>query len=141
MRTHVEREDLQFALGDAVAGAQQSVQAKYVKAVYSPYPDNIYEHVLLACACAPIDEFGLFTATGVRNPLSVIKRKQYTTAHFSRHLDEFSSTKRENILTKIGVPRRFRFKFTEPPMEPYVILHGLSEGLITKSEIDRLFAT
>jgi len=35
----------------------------------------------------------------------------------------------------MGSPRRYRFRFINPLMQPYVIMHGLSKEIISNSEI------
>jgi hypothetical protein len=55
-----------------------------------------------------------------------------------RHLNHFCSKERGNILEKIGERRRFRFRFREPIMEPYIIMRGIKERLIFEQDVIRL---
>jgi hypothetical protein len=57
-------------------------------------------------------------------------KKPYDIPAFSRHLKDFCEKKRGAILQKSGTARRYRFRFVNPLMQPYVVMHGLSAGLI-----------
>jgi hypothetical protein len=35
-----------------------------------------------------------------------------------------------------GEMRRFQYKFVEPLMQPYVLMQGLADGLITEEHLD-----
>ena len=37
------------------------------------------------------------------------------------------------ILSKKGQPRRYRYRFANPLMQPYVTMRGLASGLITQA--------
>ena len=91
---------------------------------------NWFQEVLLACALADKSDLGYFTAVNVRAPLERITGRQFKIPAFAGHLDAFSSEKRGNVLQKTGIPRRFRFRFENPLLQPFVIIHGLAKGLI-----------
>lgn len=57
--------------------------------------------------------------------------KDYYVPHFSRHLDDFCDDKRGPILQKKGVPRGYRYRFINPLMQPFVIIHGYSIGKLS----------
>jgi hypothetical protein len=55
---------------------------------------------------------------------------------FQRHLKELSeSPKRGCLLQKKGLPRRRRYRFTNPLMQPYVVMRGIAEGAITRDAL------
>src|SRR5438034_3519602 len=58
----VEIEDVDLAIQAVVTDTQESVSKDYHVATYSTRPENLYEDVLLACACAPADDRGFFRA-------------------------------------------------------------------------------
>lgn len=134
----VGHKELFDALTQAVEKSQQSIVSEYTEAVKSNDPRSIYEEVLLACTFAPLDDLGMFTTGGVRQPLSIIRGKNYTISHYAHHLDEFSSAKRRNVLIKTGEPRRRRFQFTDPLMEPFVIIHGLAIRMVEEDQFEAL---
>jgi len=79
----------------------------------------------------PKDELGYFSSSDVREPISKIMKKPYDIPAFSQHLNEFCTPERDNILRRTGYPRRYRFRFTNPLMEPYVVMRGITRGFIT----------
>jgi energy-coupling factor transporter ATP-binding protein EcfA2 len=137
-RTKVMIPDVEAAVKEAVENSQQSIRSVYHKAVSSPRRDNLFGHVLVACALAPTDFMGFFTAADVREPMTAIKKKRYEIPAFSRHLNDFTEPQRGPILQKFGTARKFRFRFINPMMQPYVILHGLANGLVDEQTVQRL---
>lgn len=115
-----------------------SLVSQYHRASQSHRSGNIYKEVLLACALAEPDERGYFPAKAVEFPLSTIMKKQYTTEMFGQHLKKLNTEDRGEILEVDGTPRRFRYRFQEPLMQPYVILRGLKDGLIDKQTMKAL---
>ncbi|MDQ3585495.1 MAG: ATP-binding protein [Acidobacteriota bacterium] len=127
--THITMSDVKAATITAVEKAHSILNA-YYKATSSPQKHNLYEEVLLACALAETDDLGYFSAAAVAKPLSAIMDKPYYIPSFSRHLTDFCSGKRGPILQKTGKARRFRFRFINPLMQPFVIIHGLAKQLL-----------
>ena len=130
-RTHMKRNDLNEAIRIALSKAQQSIIRAHHKATSSARK-TLYAEVLLACALAETDDLGYFAAADVRGPMSDIMGKPYDIPAFSRHLNDFCEAVRGPILQKTGSVRRFRFRFINPLMEPFVIVHGLAKGLISE---------
>lgn len=119
---HVRR-----AIDTAIRNTQQSTIEAYDKATASSQKNNIFREVLLACAQAETDELGYFTPAAVRDPLSRIKKKIYEIPAFVGHLHQLSEEPRGSILQRIGVPRRHRFRFSNPIMQPFVLLRGVAD--------------
>ncbi|PYS50049.1 MAG: hypothetical protein DMF68_08335 [Acidobacteria bacterium] len=130
-RMKIDMSDVNRATNTAVEKSH-SILSDYHKATSSPQRQNLYDEVLLACALAETDDLGYFSAAAVAKPLSAIMNKQYYIPSFSRHLTDFCSEKRGPILMKTGEPRRYRFRFINPLMQPFVILHGLAKNLLTE---------
>ncbi|CAN7616110.1 ATP-binding protein [Caballeronia sp. LjRoot34] len=118
------------AIDQAVGNAQQSIQSAYHLATMSPRKDNLFADVLLACALAPVDQMGYFAAQDIREPMQDITGRDYQIPSFSQHLNEFSEDKRGPILKKIGTARRFRFRFINPLLQPYVVMQGCLSGKV-----------
>lgn len=123
-------DDVESAIREALDQAQQSILTSYHKATTSQQPDALYSRVLLACALAKTDEMGYFAAADVREPMSRIMGRAYDIPNYARHLNEFCSDSRGPVLEKQGEPRRYRYRFRTPLMQPYVVLHGYADGLI-----------
>lgn len=133
-RTGIALQDVVKALEVALEQAQQSIVRGYHTATISPR-GNLYTEVLLACALAPRDELGYFSSASVRAPLSRIKGKPYDIPAFARHLNDFCIKQRGEVLEKTGYPRRYKFRFKNPLMEPYVVMNGLKKGLISEDDL------
>jgi len=118
------------AISKSIEQAQQTTLSAYHKAITSPRRDTIFRQVLLACALAQTDDLGYFAASDVRGPLSKIMHKKYEIPSFSRHLNDFCDPERGPILHKIGNKRRYRFRFINPLMQPFVIMQGVANKLI-----------
>lgn len=124
------------AIKQACENAQHSIMSTYSTSIFSSRQETIYPKVLLACALAKKDETGCFRAVDVREPLSIILGKEYTTTSaFNRHLNQFCEESRGNILEKKGVERHYRFRFVNVMMPPYIIMEGLRTEMI---ELDQL---
>jgi Cdc6-like AAA superfamily ATPase len=122
---------LNKAIKQACENAQHSIISTYSTSIFSSRQETIYPKVLLACALANKDETGCFRAVDVREPLSRILGKEYTTTSaFNRHLNQFSEESRGNILEKKGVERHYRFRFVNAMMPPYIIMEGLRTEMI-----------
>jgi Cdc6-like AAA superfamily ATPase len=132
-RTEVNESDYKHAIQEAVTDKLQTLGKVYQQATYSP-KKNIFAQVLLACALAA-DKSGVFSAKDVRDPLRRITKENYEIQAYIRHLDKFSQS-RGPVLKKGGMKRRFQYKFVEPLMQPYVVMKGLSEGLITEEQLN-----
>lgn len=144
-RLTVVHEDVDKSLQFAISELDQSIKEKYVTATRSQRAqDTLYAPVLLACAFAATDELGRFQQTAVTEPLNKISQrpggKPYQASTFALHMNAFTEEGRGWILQRWGTARNFRYRFTDPMMQPYVILKGLSEGRLT-DEIAEIFST
>lgn len=137
-RLAVQKPDVQSGIQEAVKNAQESIIATHHRAVMSARSDSLYREVALSCALAKTDERGYFTASAVRRPMSVVMGKQYDIPAFARHMNEFCEASRGPILTRIGAPRNYRFRFLNPLLQPFVIMDGISKGLLDEDKLDLL---
>ena len=138
-RRNIKIEDVQAATRLAVDQAQQSVIRAYHNATISPR-GNLYPQVLLSCALAPTDELGYFSSSEIRFPMSTIMGKPYDIPAFSRHLNDFCEAKRGPVLQRTGFPKRYKFRFINPLLGPYVIMNGLKRDLITDAKLETIRA-
>lgn len=133
-RKDIDESDVDTAIREGVAKAQQSIISSYHTATSSPR-DTLFPQVLLACALARKDQLGYFSAADVRGPMSNIMGKPYDIPAFSRHLNVFCEETRGPILQKIGETKRFRYSFINPMMEPFVTMNGLAQGMIDNKQL------
>jgi vacuolar-type H+-ATPase subunit F/Vma7 len=128
----VDQLHLDAAIGKCIAKVQQSIRDAYHRATSSPRPDNLFKEVLLACSLAQTDELGFFSASDVVEPMSSIMEARYNIPSFARHLKEFCSDDRGRLLERRGVKRKYRYRFRDPLMQPFVTLQAVSSGLMPK---------
>jgi Cdc6-like AAA superfamily ATPase len=133
-RVEVLVTDVRSAIDAALSNAQQSIISSYHKATASPR-ENLYPQVLLACALAKQDSLGYFAAVDVRSPLSLIMGREYDIPAFSQHLNAFCELSRGPVLQRSGTPRRFRFRFVNPLMQPFVVMDGIKVGRISEAAL------
>jgi Cdc6-like AAA superfamily ATPase len=133
-------ENVESAISKALEQAQQTTQSAYHKAIMSPRKENIFAQVLLACALTRTDDLGYFAAADVRRPLSMSMKRTYEVPGFSRHLNDFCDPERGPILNKIGKIRRYRFRFVNPLMQPFVVMQGFTNRLIDRRLLESLKA-
>ncbi|MBL8858786.1 MAG: orc1/cdc6 family replication initiation protein [Planctomycetes bacterium] len=137
-RAAISERDLDRATQDAVDKAQQSILSDYEKAIRSAHTDNLYKEVLLACALTDKTAEGFFSPGNVRLPMARITGKNVTISAYSRHLNEFAGAHRAAVLVKDGSPRRYFYRFTNPILQPYVVLRGIADGLMTEDLLTEL---
>ena len=134
-RDRVEMEDVEAVVPLAVEKANHSIRSAYQKATRSARRESQFEQVLLACALAEKDELGYFTASAVRGPLSQITGERKEIPAFARHLKQFSEPIRGNVLQKTGVSHSYFYRFSNPLLQPFVILNGLAHDLISEETV------
>lgn len=136
-RTHIEMNDVYMAMGTTVHKSH-TILSSYNKAVSSPQKHSLYDKVLLSCAMTTVNALGFFTPAAVSRPMSIIMGKPYYVTNFNRHLDEFCEEKRGSILERKGEPRKYRYRFENSLMRPFVILHGISNDTLTLSVLNEI---
>ena|SRR3990167_1371163 len=128
------------AINELISQSDRSINNAYKKAILSNKKNALYREVLLACAMARTDDEGKFPPVAVVDPLIKILRRKIAIANFQSHLATFSSDERGNILQKHGVSRAYKYRFTEPKMQPYVIMQGINAELINNEALSILSA-
>ena len=131
-------QDVAAGIRESVDNAQETITTTHHRAVMSARTDSLYRQVALACALARTDELGYFTSSAVRAPMSEIMRRPYQIPAFAKHMNEFCGDERGPILDKIGTRRNYRFRFRNPLLPPYIIMSGISEGLIDADDAARI---
>lgn len=111
---------------ESVVESAISNRLDYHKAIRSSRPENLYPHVLAACALAAKDRLGYFTAKSVAEPMSKIMGKPYAIPAFSRHLASFLEDDRGCVLQRTGEKKRYLYRFRDPMMQPFAILAAIA---------------
>lgn len=132
-RTEVRSTDLDAAINRSIESVQQSVLDTYHRATTSNR-ETLYKEVLLACALANRDEKGTFGGTDVRTELQRITGTFRDLPAFAQHLNDFSGNgQRGGVLDRLGSSHRYRYRFCDPLLQPYVLMRGLIDGMVTSS--------
>ncbi|MCH8997758.1 MAG: orc1/cdc6 family replication initiation protein [Proteobacteria bacterium] len=140
---NVTEPDVLEGLGAALQDVDQTITEAYLQAIISQRPDEtLYEPVLIACALADSDELGRFQQTAVTDPLAKIVEKTppYTAATFAFHMNKFCEDKRGKILTRTGESRNYRYQFSDPMMQPNVILRALESKRLNMEVLQKFMA-
>ena len=138
--TEITSDHALMAMRRAVARSPQTLTQRYHSATSSSRGRTLYPDVLLASALASGDDLGYFAAGDVREPLRAITDRPLDIPAFSPHLHQLCESDRGQVLHRVGSPRRYRFRFTNPLMQPYVIMRALSEGALTTQLLERFLA-
>ena len=135
-RVEVTATDVQTAIPKAVD--RHTILSDYQRATRSARRDALFSQVLLACALAPKNQLGYFTSGAIRDPLETIAGRRIEIPAFSNHLSQFLEPERGAVLQREGSSRRYFYRFTDPIFQPYVVLTGLSDALITDEQLRAL---
>jgi Cdc6-like AAA superfamily ATPase len=132
-KLHIDEPAFERALHSGLEEVSESTRQAYAKAIQSPQTKSLLRATLLACAIAPGDALGSFNAAAVRAPLSQILQRERDIPDFNRHLNAFCTANRGHVLEQTGTKKNFRYRFTEPMVQSFVILMGLTDGLLRRS--------
>lgn len=132
--------DVDAAVGRVLEKSEESVQESYDRATRSNRSDNLYKQVILAAAMAEPDDRGAFAANALCQPLtSILKReKEVPISAFHQHLQKFVTPERGDILVRRGREGSYRYRFSDPMMQPYIIMKGIEQGLIDPAALEIL---
>lgn len=129
-RTDVRASDLDDAINRSLESVQQSSLDTYHRAT-SSNRETLYKQVLLACALAKRDEKGTFGAADVRDELARVTGTFRDLPAFAQHLNDFSGEgRRGGVLDRMGTTYRYRYRFRDPLLQPYVLMRGQIDGLL-----------
>lgn len=130
-RDNITHDDLMAGLEVGLSKLDRSLSRAYDEATYSPRKTRLKE-VLLACAVAKLGDMGDFSPSDVRVPYSRIIREDVNIDRFNPQLTSLATAR--DILVREGEERRWRYRFRDPLMEPYVLLQGLQSGGISPED-------
>ena len=136
---NITLDDIDAAMPDAVGQIDQIIRRQYHQATISPRQGNIYKEVLLAAAMSPIDDLGYFQPADLQKPLAdILGVKEAKVSLFGQHLKNLCEADHGCILEQVGVPRKYRYRFTEPMMQPFILMTARAKGQITREQIAQL---
>ena len=129
------------ALPECIEETDRTIREQYHEATISPRKGNIYREVLLAAGLARVDELGYFAPADLQGPLSALLESEVKVSLFGQHLKRLCQEDRGGILERVGAERRYRYRFKEPMTQPFILMHGLRNGLISQTQVNELAAT
>jgi len=135
-RSKVTSKDVRDSIQTALDKAQQSIHSLYHKATSSPRRDNLFTEVMFSCAFAKTDSLGYFAPSDVREPMRRVTGKPYEIGAFGKHLRDLCLEFRGPVLERTGTERRFRYRFINPLMQPYVLLTGIASGRLSEESLE-----
>ena len=131
----IDTEDVAEAIKGLVLESQQTVIRAFDLATASPRRQNFFFQVLLACSLAPTDNLGYFRAADIRSTYSRIMGRDQDIPSYVRHLHGLCEAKRGSVLQKLGESHSYRYRFTDPVLQPYVLMRGLEQGLVDLNDL------
>jgi hypothetical protein len=139
-RRKISDADVDEALDASLTEIDQLLKERYYAAIISKRGDALYDSVLLACALAHTDELGRFQQAAVAAPLNkIFPDKNYAATTYAFHMNAMCTAERQHVLERLGDEKNFRYRFTDPMMQPFVILRGLADKKIN-DDIAQIYA-
>lgn len=136
---NISIDDIDSAMPDAVGQIDQIIRRQYHQATISPRKGNLYKEVLLAAAMSPIDDLGYFAPADLQRPLaSILNVDQVKVSLFGQHLKNLCEVDHGKILEQVGVARKYRYRFTEPMMQAFILMTARAKGQISREQINQL---
>jgi Cdc6-like AAA superfamily ATPase len=139
-KIQIVESDVDAAIKTLIKQSDQSANNAYKRAIHSNKKNALYKQALLACAIAKTDDEGRFAPAAVVEPMSKMLNRKIKIANFSNHLNAFCEEERGRILERRGVPWGFQYRFSEPKMQPYVIMQGIADGSLRLDALSILSA-
>jgi Cdc6-like AAA superfamily ATPase len=137
----VTRDNVLEGMRKAVEASPQTLTQRYHEATSSPHKKTLYPDVVLAAAVTTGDELGYFAPAQLRQPLRAITgREDLGIPTFSQHLHALCEPDRGSILQRTGTPRRYRFRFSNPLMQPYALMKALGDPDRDENLLQRFLA-
>lgn len=128
-RADISARDVDAAVARAIDRAQQSVTEAYYRATAGD--GDVRRRVLLACALAEEDDFGFFSADDLGGPLGRLGAESGETLE----QDLLALARTEAVLQRRQEAGADRYRFVNPLLQPYVVMRGLSEGLVKARDV------
>lgn len=126
-RNKATQDDVRFAITSAISSADESLTRAYTDATDSAHK-TLYKSVLLACALAPVNAMGYFAPGELRPTLRRITGEVLDIPRYARHLVQFCN-ERGPVLERRGGEHKWRYRFIDPMMRPYVVMMAVDAGV------------
>jgi Cdc6-like AAA superfamily ATPase len=129
-RRIVNDDDVVRGMAEAVRRADQSHRDLYHKASTGTRAKNLWREVVASCAIAAHDERGYFSSRAVQDALGQLLRRPVKQQAVASFLGKLIEEDRGPLLQRIGPERRYRYRFVNPLMRPFILMKAMDEGLL-----------
>lgn len=129
-RITITDDDVLAGMSEAVERADQTHRELYYRTTTATSKKNLWKEVVVACALAESDERGYFSSRGVQEKLSVILRRPVIQQTLAYHLGNLTDESRGPLLSRDGLPRRYRYRFLNPLMRPFITMKAMNDGIV-----------
>lgn len=129
-RRVIDEMDVVTGMVRAVDRADQSTRDLYHRAVTGSRKDHLWREVVTACALATSDERGYFSSRDIQDALAELLNRPANQQAFTYHLAKLISPDHGPLLERIGAARRFRYRFVNPLMRPFILMKAINDGLL-----------
>ena len=136
----IDDRDVMTAMSVVIKESQQTILRHFDLATASPRRQNYYFQALLACALAPTDQLGYFRPADAREPFARIMGRTHAISSIARYMHGLCDEKRGAVLQKLGESHSYRYRFTDPALQPYALMRGLERGLLTLEDVNEMTA-
>lgn len=129
-RTTITEQDVIEGMAGAVEDADQSHRDAYHTAT-AGVQASLWREVVAACALAESDERGYFSLAAVQDTLGRILGRPVVQQTVSYHIGKLIEEGRGPLLQRSGPRGRYRYRFLNPLMRPFILMKSLNELLIS----------
>ena len=129
-RRGIEAADLAAGMAQAVERSDQSIRDAYHRAVTGVRKASRWREAIVACALAESDDRGYFSTRAVADRYGALLGKEGRPQDVAYYLGKLTEPDRGPLLQRTGPSRRYRYRFGNPLMRPYVLMVATNEGLI-----------
>ncbi|MGI8925513.1 MAG: hypothetical protein ACR2HN_02555 [Tepidiformaceae bacterium] len=91
---------------------------------------NLWRQVVAACALAESDERGYFSIRAVQEQISALAGRAVVQQAVSYHLGKLTEADRGPLLERTGPERRYRYRFVNSLMRPFILMKAMNDGMI-----------
>lgn len=129
-RAEITTNDVIVGMYRAAEAVEQTYRDLYFKAVTGTKKENLWTEVVAACALARSDERGYFPGRNVQEKLGEILGRPIIQQTVAFHLGKLIEEGRGPLLERIGPERRYRYRFSNPLMRPFIIMKAYERGIL-----------
>lgn len=136
-RSGISVMDVQLAVAKVVGRVDETIRGLYNQAVHGD-DEELHGHALRAAAFAPRDERGYFRALDALGTWGATGPTNVDLEMAAAELDELTDPVRGPALEERTTQRGRRYRFSDPLLQPYVLMKGFVSGDIDALSLDQL---